>query len=426
MTRTTGLTSTLAAGLLAVAGLAAPAAAQQNSKTSTTTSISVSDGKVEGYSIRVIDGTTYRIEFDGDGVRNALIDGKPAEFKVDEASRRVYIVNDEGVVEFEMPSVSGDARGGLGVVQLNQAQGRWPGIINNDPNDAAVGPAERRTSNFFAVAAPNPKTMVGLTQRSLDSQLREHLDIDDGVGTMVLSVVEGLPADKAGLREGDVLISVNGRQVTGASVLTDELARLDPGDELDVTILRKGLPETVTIEVAGFDAEKLYGNRFPGGGAMGLDNPAIIHLENQARENFPFGGNFNFEELEDRIRDELADIRDLDEHQREEIDRAMAQAREQIAQAMKQAERARALQWNRGGDNQLLLRGRDNQLPLLIEREARAIERDAAADELRLRNRELEARNEMLSERLESLESKLDRLLEHLEAQEADTDRDQK
>ncbi len=427
MTRTNRMTTALAAGLLAVAGLAAPAAAQ-----SSTTSISVDDGEIEGYSVRIIDGTKYKIEFDGDGVHTAYIDGDEVDFKSEEDV--VYIVDGGELIEFEVPKLGAAGN----AFTIGRAVGEQLALVNPGQGN-----------NQFWLRGNEPKTMVGLTQSTLDDQLREHLALNDGVGTMILSVVEGLPAAKAGLKHGDVLINVAGRKVTGAAVLTDELSGLKAGDELDVIVLRKGLPESLTIEVAAFDAEKLYGGRLPFGNAQGEPNAFRWDVEPVEPMDF----DFDFEDLEDLIRDELADIKDLDDDQREELDRAMAQAREQIAHAMEQAERARMLRWNLDRGNELLLRNADDERALLIEREAlrdhadrmgnrhpevvaqrqrleermhelelrkreldeRREEVDERVEELRERNRELTEQNHELRERLNSLEHKLDRLLAHLE-----------
>lgn len=405
MTRFTNpLKGMLAAGVVAAAGLAAPAAAQ-----SVTTSITMNDGVVEGYTVRVIDGTTYKVTFDGDGPTAAYADGDEVKFKFDEG---VVYIDDEGeTVEFEMPRVGGQGFGVGREMRLGLLRPDAPRV----PGLPAIVPGELG-NNFFA-ATSTPKTMIGLTQRPLDAQLREHLDLEVGVGTMILSVVEGLPADDAGLEHGDVLISVNGREVTGARVLTNEMADLEPGDELDVVVLRKGLPETLTIKVAEFDAEKLYGERFPGGAPVAEGQNNVFRFDIDA-DDF----DFDFDEFEELIRGELAEVQELAPEQREELDRAMAEARKQIAQAMKQANQIRGLQWD--GDLDLLLRPKDKERAIVIEGQARRerIEGQARRERVEAERQKLEAeaeklraRNRELESRLEALESRLDRLIDLLE-----------
>lgn len=409
MARTNRMKTTLAAGLLAVVGLTAPTHAQS---TTTTTNISINNGEVEGESIRIIDGIEYTIEFDEDGVHSAFIDGDEVGYSIFEGN--VIIKHDGETIEIPIPQTGG------------QVGGRIFGIGQGDLPRLGLGEGFAEGRDFF-VTRNGPKTMVGLSQGGLDDQLRKHLDLDDGIGTMILSVTEGLPADEAGLEVGDVLIAVDGEEVTGSNVLTRALKELEPGDELDVTVLRKGLPETMTIEVAKFDAQKLYGERFFGINAPNAPRaPGAIQWLNRDDDRFPFGNfenEFDFEELEDRIRDELADIRELDDEQREALDRAMAEAREQIAAAMEQADRARALQFNLRRGNELLLLDRDGERPLLIERDRRAQD---AADELRRHRDDLNKELWMLIDEIaieddpETREALLERLNDlRMEAQRA-------
>ncbi|MEL6499398.1 MAG: PDZ domain-containing protein [Planctomycetota bacterium] len=408
MTRISRFPMTLAAGMLAVAGLAAPAAAQHSS-----TTISIDDGNVEGYSIRVIDGTEYMIEFDEDGVHSAYIDDDEADFNSDENA--VYIVHDGEIIRMDLPE--------LGAAGQAFTFGRGVGDAM-----AFIRPGQQDGNRF--VIDNRPKTMVGLTQSSLEDQLREHLDLEEGVGTMIISVVEGLPADEAGLREGDVLIAVDGREVTGSDVLTDELRELEPGDEVDVTVLRKGLPETMTIEVAKFDAERLYGERFfaerlPGAIAA----PRVLRWQDLDGDDFPFGGefemdfDFDFDDIQEQIEDQLR--MNLDAEQRQELEDALGEAREQIESAMKQAEKARAMGLNQQNRlNELLLRGRDGESRIVVERDNRdaRLLREKAA--LEAETDRLRARNQQLEDRLESLEDRLDRLIDLLEDGEDAKDKD--
>ncbi|MEO1583432.1 MAG: PDZ domain-containing protein [Planctomycetota bacterium] len=396
MTRLACLKASAAAATIAAAGLAAPAAAQ-NMTTSTTTSTTIvgSDEDFKGTTTRIIDGTEYSIEFGAEGVHTARIDGDETDFEVN--GDVVLISTDEGVVRVDVPPLT---PGGTRGFNLPMREVERLGFIE--------GAVEGR--DFTWGAMPQPPTMVGLTQSSLDDQLRAHLDIEDGVGTIILSVVDGLPAAQAGIRKGDVLISVEGRDVTGSGVLTDALAELEAGDEVDVIVLRKGLPETMTITVAAFDPAKLYGDRLTGIGVQRQRAP-----EGAPRAPMPPGKpgqlrtfrwqlgdgdlKIDFDQLEEDIFEELNDIRGLDGEQKQQLETALDLARDQIRQALEAAENAKGeLEWNAD----LLIRP-DAERPIIIERERGLRAGRAEAD----RNREID-------ERLDALESKLDQLIEAL------------
>ena len=55
-----------------------------------------------------------------------------------------------------------------------------------------------------------------------------------------LAVVNGSPADKAGLKEGDIIIKVNGEKVDSENPLASRLGKYKVGDTVELTIVRDG------------------------------------------------------------------------------------------------------------------------------------------------------------------------------------------
>ncbi|HUO26370.1 MAG TPA: Do family serine endopeptidase [Candidatus Aquilonibacter sp.] len=80
-----------------------------------------------------------------------------------------------------------------------------------------------------------------------------------GTGVTVSSVVPGSPADQAGLKIGDTIISVDGRKVTKGSELVSDIASRHPGAKVNLGFLRNGKQEDATVTVA--DRAKLFAAR---------------------------------------------------------------------------------------------------------------------------------------------------------------------
>jgi serine protease Do len=77
-----------------------------------------------------------------------------------------------------------------------------------------------------------------------------------GDGTVVVQLVgAGSPAEAAGLRSGDAIISVNGEPVRDAASLRQFMATRVPGDELTLEIVRDGHPQSVKVVLAALPAE---------------------------------------------------------------------------------------------------------------------------------------------------------------------------
>jgi membrane-associated protease RseP (regulator of RpoE activity) len=65
-------------------------------------------------------------------------------------------------------------------------------------------------------------------------------------GALVVNVVQGSPAEQAGLQTGDIIIAVNDQPLDGEN-LQARLSRYNPGDKLKLEILRAGSSRTVEV-----------------------------------------------------------------------------------------------------------------------------------------------------------------------------------
>lgn len=73
------------------------------------------------------------------------------------------------------------------------------------------------------------------------------LDEDVESGVVVISVTEGSGAGKAGLEKGDVIVSVNGKEVSNAAYLKYELYQYKVGDEIAIGYVRDGKTKTAKV-----------------------------------------------------------------------------------------------------------------------------------------------------------------------------------
>jgi S1-C subfamily serine protease len=68
-------------------------------------------------------------------------------------------------------------------------------------------------------------------------------------GAVLIAVQRGGPADRAGLRSGDTVIAINGKEVVDTAALIDETAALMPGTRAQFKVLRGSEPIAVTVEL---------------------------------------------------------------------------------------------------------------------------------------------------------------------------------
>jgi S1-C subfamily serine protease len=92
-----------------------------------------------------------------------------------------------------------------------------------------------------------PRAWLGLQPEEVSEELRAQLDLEEGVGLLLADVVSGSPADKAGLKKNDIITQIDGKAAKGEAVLAAFMASAKPGQEVTLTILRKGKPQSVKV-----------------------------------------------------------------------------------------------------------------------------------------------------------------------------------
>jgi serine protease DegQ len=91
---------------------------------------------------------------------------------------------------------------------------------------------------------------IGVEPKNLSKELAESLGLPSNTQGVILSgVLEGGPAGRAGVKPGDVLISVNKEPTTNVRQLLNQIARLEPGNTANIQILRKGKELSLQIQV---------------------------------------------------------------------------------------------------------------------------------------------------------------------------------
>ncbi|MFH0882550.1 MAG: trypsin-like peptidase domain-containing protein [bacterium] len=126
---------------------------------------------------------------------------------------------------------------------------------------------------------------LGMVPVDLDPLKKEALRLDETVtGVFVESVSEGTPADRGGLRGSDVIVAIDGRLVEDVQDFRMRVARHQPGETLNLTILRDGKRRELSFTLA--DRSEFVASARPGvaGGAAtwmgiavaGMDSPQAL------------------------------------------------------------------------------------------------------------------------------------------------------
>jgi Do/DeqQ family serine protease len=109
--------------------------------------------------------------------------------------------------------------------------------------------------------------MLGVGIQQLSSELARSMGLKEVRGVLVNSVTPGGPADKAGIKTGDVILQFNGKDVNDPNELRNDVAGSAPGTDVTLTILREGNQQQVHVRTGALTAQNASGEA--GGGPAG-------------------------------------------------------------------------------------------------------------------------------------------------------------
>lgn len=139
---------------------------------------------------------------------------------------------------------------------LVNGQGQVVGI-----SEAYIPPQSGAVSLGFAIPAGTAVEVVeelledgsaehaflGLAPRTVTPQIAQQLGVSVEQGVAVLAVEDGSPADDAGIRPGDIMVSLDGEPLASSEQLLAALRAFNPGDTVAAELLREG--ETTEVEI---------------------------------------------------------------------------------------------------------------------------------------------------------------------------------
>jgi len=96
--------------------------------------------------------------------------------------------------------------------------------------------------------ARHPRPQLGAYLGELSDELRNRLGFQDQ-GVLIHDVVKGSGAEKAGLKQDDIIIEFNRQKVTSVQDLVSEVRKTAPGEKVNLSFFRKGETRTLLVEI---------------------------------------------------------------------------------------------------------------------------------------------------------------------------------
>ncbi|MFO0835298.1 MAG: PDZ domain-containing protein [Phycisphaerales bacterium] len=342
------------------------------------------DDQVAGSSVMTIsrsnDGQTYTVTIK-DGKVSAEVNGKPVPEDRIERRRDAIIIKDENGKEVTRFDVGRTGRSGR-VLRLDNNPLLRELFVPDTRRGTPINPDQMLGLTQVQPTNP-PPVMLGVTMSDADEALLEHLNYESGV--TVDRVLEGLPAAKAGVEVGDIIVEFNGQKPVEQETIRAKLREAKPGDEIALKVIRKGKAQDIKVKLDAYDAEKLghVWNQGDGNAQQWWSQGRGDGAADQLRESLKM----------------LEGLKGLSPEQSKQMHDAMNDA-------IKRLENGNAFAWRLGprGNSNIQL---DPNAPIVIGRNQDQIFEVPGSSDLSRKIDKLNATIDKLTDRIEQLEKQL-------------------
>jgi len=98
---------------------------------------------------------------------------------------------------------------------------------------------------------------MGVNIQDVTPTLAKEFDLKDNDGALVADVTVGSPAEKAGIKAGDIIIKLNGKPVRDSRHLKLQVAQIAPNTKVPVEVLRDGTTKSLSVQLKEFPRNEL-------------------------------------------------------------------------------------------------------------------------------------------------------------------------
>jgi len=97
---------------------------------------------------------------------------------------------------------------------------------------------------------------LGVSIQNVTPELAKSLNLKEAKGALVAEVVSDSPADKAGIKRGDVIVALNGKAVEDSTALRNMVSAAAPGTIIKIDLIREGKSQSLSVTLAEFKEQK--------------------------------------------------------------------------------------------------------------------------------------------------------------------------
>jgi len=128
--------------------------------------------------------------------------------------------------------------------QILTRSGGYMGLSFAIPIDVALDVANQLREEGYV-----SRGWLGVSIQPVSKDLAESFGMEQAEGALVAELDPSGPAADSGLQAGDVILEVNGQEVDRSTTLPRLIGETAPGEDVELSVLRDGQRETITVEV---------------------------------------------------------------------------------------------------------------------------------------------------------------------------------
>jgi len=145
---------------------------------------------------------------------------------------------------------------------------------------------------------------LGVQIQDLSDQLSDKFKVKVGAGVLVSEVVEDSPAEKAGLKEGDIITKVDAKKIKNAGDLTTTIRGYEPESKVSVSVIRDGKKKKLKATLGKAENSFIY--KFGDLGEMDKKHKQLLKMHPEGLEDFNFHS-FPFDQ--DELKEQMEEMR---------------------------------------------------------------------------------------------------------------------
>jgi len=126
----------------------------------------------------------------------------------------------------------------------------WNKVVLMACMTAGLGISQIAPSVSAVAVAPGSGSFLGVGIQEIDSNRAKELKLSEEAWVEVTRIAPNSPAEKAGIKTGDVVTHYNGQRVEGMDQFSRMVRETPAGREVRIGIIRGGAPQTITAKLA--------------------------------------------------------------------------------------------------------------------------------------------------------------------------------